>query len=78
MNNESPLALMTVDEIVSEAICRERMLKTFYEQAMPEVGRDARLLMGSLCSQHTERITQLESLLDEIADLRELTTPIAD
>ena len=69
---------MTVDEILSEAILHEENLMKFYDQAMKQVGPDARLLMAHLYSQHCERIVQLERLLDQIADLRELVAPIAD
>jgi hypothetical protein len=72
------LCQMSVDEIISEAIHREHVLMTFYKDAILEVGPDARLLMSHLYSQHSERIHQLEVLLAEIEDLRELTAPIAD
>ncbi len=69
---------MSVDEILDKAIEREREAMAFYEQAMVEVGPDARLLMMRLMAQQEERIRELETLRDELKEMRELTAPIAD
>ncbi len=72
------LGCMSVDEIILEAIGREKSLMEFYDRAIAEVGPDARLLMAHLYAQHSDRIRQLEALQQEIRDLRELTSAIAD
>jgi fructose 1,6-bisphosphatase len=69
---------MTVEEIVEEAIVRERELKSFFDCASTEVGPDARLLMVRMLGRHDEEISELKSLLDEIRELRELSAGIAD
>jgi len=78
MPHETTLSNMSVDEILMEALRHERTLMAFYNEAMQQVGPDARLLMAHLHAQHGERIVQLEKLLEEISDLRELAAPIAD
>lgn len=78
MNTDKPLSAMTIDEVVVEAIRREKMMMDFYERAMDGAGPDARLLMANLYTQHCERIIQLERLREKINELRELSAPIAD
>lgn len=78
MNTNVTPTAMTIDEIVLEAIRREKTLMSFYENALDGVGPDARLLMKHLYLQHSERIAQLEKLQEEISNLRELSAPIAD
>jgi hypothetical protein len=68
----------TVDEIIADAIKREKHLQKFYERAIDEVGPDATLTMSYLCNQHDMRIRRLEELATEIDALRELTASIAD
>ena len=69
---------MSVDDILCRAIEREQEGMTFYEQAMVEVGPDARLLMMRLHTQQGDRIRELEALLAEMKELRDLAAPIAD
>jgi len=69
---------MTIDEVVMEALRREKSLMEFYERAMDGVGPDARSCMEKLYAQHRDRIVQLEHLREKLSDLRELSAPIAD
>lgn len=69
---------MTIDEVLMEAIRRERILMEFYERAIDGVGPDASSYMAKLYTQHRERIAQLEQLQEKISELRALSAPIAD
>lgn len=69
---------LTVDEIIAEAVRREKELQSFYERAIDEVGPDAVATIAQLCNQHALRIRRLEDLAAEIEALRELTASIAD
>jgi len=69
---------MTIDEILAEAIDRERSLRDFYNQVITDVGPDAQLLMARLHVQHDEQMCLLGTLLKEIQDLRELSVGMAD
>jgi hypothetical protein len=67
MENRYQSITLPIDEIISEAIRREKMLLNFYEHAMDGSEPDARLLLMHLMREHHERITQLERLRDELS-----------
>ncbi|MDE3058831.1 MAG: hypothetical protein KGJ59_12830 [Bacteroidota bacterium] len=69
---------MTSGEIVREAIRWEETMLKFYQRVSHEVSPDAQTVIHRLCSQQNERIQQLESLLEDLEELRELTDAIAD
>ena len=69
---------MSIEEIVGEAIRRETALEGFYKLLVERLGPDASPILNRLYRQHRERIAQLECLVLEMRELRELTAPIAD
>ncbi|HZY10319.1 MAG TPA: hypothetical protein VFF29_04120 [Bacteroidota bacterium] len=78
MKQEKNCIKISVEQIINEAIEREKALREYYRKAIDDVGPDARRLISCLHAQNNERIQRLESLLDEIRELRELTGSIAD
>jgi rubrerythrin len=72
------LSQMTSDEIVREAIRWEETMLKFYQRVLHDVSSDAQVVVLQLCSQQKERIAQLETLLENLEELRELTDAIAD
>ena len=72
------LHTLSVNDIIGGAIEREKQMKTFYQEAVQEVGPDASKLLSTLSTQHDERISKLNHLLNEIEELRELSASIAD
>jgi hypothetical protein len=78
VNSKICLCGMSVDQIISLALERERQSMEFYRLAIDEVGPDARTLLENIHTQHVERIRKLERLKNEITELRDLTAAIAD
>lgn len=78
MTKKKTLSQMSVDEIIDEAVRRERALMEFYHYTLCEVGPDACDQMKKLVSQQEERIHLLEKLRDEVNEQRNLTIAIAD
>ncbi|MBI5216716.1 MAG: hypothetical protein HY960_13270 [Ignavibacteriae bacterium] len=68
----------SLDDILCQAIEREAEMKRYYQDAVQEVGPDARELLSTFSIQHDERISKLNSLLHEVEELRELSASIAD
>ncbi len=68
----------SLDEILCDAIERERQMKHYYQDAVGEVGPDASELLSTFSHQHDERISKLNSLLNEVEELRALSASIAD
>lgn len=69
---------MSVEELIDETVRREQDLLKFYDEILPVVGYESMTVMAHLCEQQKERIGQLQGLLAEIHELRELTSAIAD
>lgn len=69
---------LSIDELVEEAIRREHSLMRFYTNAKEASGPDARELFIQLQRQHQERILQLEHLLDEVHEMKDLSVAMAD
>ena len=78
MTSQPDIATLSVEEIVGEAIRREKDLERFYKRLVDRLGPDASPVLNRLCSQHRDRIAGLERLLEETRELRELTGSIAD
>lgn len=78
MDSRAMSPAQPIDEVVMEAIRREKILMEFYERAIDQVGPDARPFIESLYTQHRERIAQLEQLRERLNVLRDLSAPIAD
>ena len=78
MLTQKTVPQMSVEEMIQEALQRERDLLKFYHEILPGVGYESLSLMTSLCAQQEARIDQLQKLLSEIQELRELTGSIAD
>jgi hypothetical protein len=78
MQTKKTLCQMSVDEILTEAINRENQLNDFYRHAVCELGPEVCSRIQPLIRQGAERITGLEHLRTELADLQDLTTAMAD
>lgn len=70
--------MISQDEIIKEAIRQEKALMKFYNYMLEEVGPDVRPLMLSLCDQHTNNVLQLQKMLEEIEEFRNLSIAMAD
>ena len=66
----------TIDQVIEEALRRERSLQEYYESTLTSVGPDAREILSRLSLQEHERIETLRLLLAEIRELRELNAPM--
>lgn len=69
---------LSVDEIIEEAVRREHAMMRFYGAAKEVACPDTRKTMHQLHRQHRDRITQLEELLKDVQDLRNLSIAMAD
>jgi hypothetical protein len=78
MKTTKTLCQMSVDEILTEAIDREIKLNDFYQHAVCELGPEVCSRIQPLIQQGRERVGALERLRTELADLRDLTTAMAD
>ena len=78
MKTQKTLCQMSVDEILSEAIERENQLIDFYRHAVCELGPEVCARIQPLIRQSGERVSGLAQLKTELADLRDLTTAMAD
>jgi hypothetical protein len=78
MLKQKTTSQMSVEELIQEALQRERDLLEFYIEILPSVGYESMTLITCLCEQQKERIARLRNLLTEIHELRELTSAIAD
>ncbi|MBM4166483.1 MAG: hypothetical protein FJ218_06160 [Ignavibacteria bacterium] len=78
MNTTNTYTTFTEDELITEAILREKTLTEFYEHAMFAAGFDAQKCFSKLFDTHLECLLKLEHLQDEITIIRETETPIAD
>ncbi|MEK7263668.1 MAG: hypothetical protein AAB071_04060 [Bacteroidota bacterium] len=78
MYKHTKLSELSIDEIINEAILREQNLRSFYEEAIHEVGQDTYHHLERLLLQQHTRIELLEQLRDDILCVREMTGEIAD
>jgi hypothetical protein len=72
------IAALSIEDIVGEAIRQERDLECFYKRVVDWLGPEASPILNRMHAQLRSRIAQLEQLLEEIHELRELTGSIAD
>jgi len=69
---------MSVEEMISEAIDRELSLLAYYKVAAASSGNDVAAFFTNCCSEQECRITELEALLLETEEMREITQSMAD
>jgi rubrerythrin len=68
--------LLSVDQVIEEALRREQSIQEYYKSALESVGPDARTILSRLSLQEDDRIETLRLLLAEIRELRELSVPM--
>ena len=78
MSNRINQSFLSVDEVLEEAYHHETKLMNFYYEAMRAVGSEARPTFQQFYREQQGRRKKLEKLLDEIHELQELTSSIAD
>jgi hypothetical protein len=69
---------LTAEEIICESLRREQELLDYYAAAAGNVGPDAFPLFAQLQADQAVRMESLRRLLNELAELKELTVGIAD
>ena len=78
MSEKNALEEMSVHEIISEAVQRERELVRFYEEALPHVGYDAHSLFSRLLEESNGRMKLLGEKGREIMIQKKMTEAMAD
>ncbi|MBS4029729.1 MAG: hypothetical protein KGZ58_13965 [Ignavibacteriales bacterium] len=74
----SQIPELSIDEILSEAMKREKQMLDFYQTEMHEVGYDAQSTFIKFFVQQEHRIQELQELAENIRIIRELTGEISD
>ncbi len=78
MKSTKSLCTMSVDDILTEAIRREKQLAAFYQKAVCEIGPDVCSRIQPIIEQGRDRLACLEQLRSELSVMRDLSTAMAD